>query len=129
MNKIACKTFTAQVTIGLLKGYSNDIIPLKILKEELVKAQKVVNLDYNVQLSTKIRLCEIVFLGQEELSVELEFIQYPKFLQQEKELKKAIILLAEILMVTLEQNRVVIVFKDDTIMLEQSDAIDPKIQI
>lgn len=129
MNKIACKTFTAQVTIGLLKGYSNDIIPLKTLKEELVKAQKVVNLDYNVQLSTKIRLCEIVFLGQEELSVELEFIQYPKFLQQEKELKKAIISLAEILMVTLEQNRVVIVFKDDTIMLEQSDAIDPKIQI
>ena len=129
MNKIACKTFTAQVTIGLLKGYSNDIIPLKTLKEELVKAQKVVNLDYNVQLSTKIRLCEIVFLGQEELSVELEFIQYPKFLQQEKELKKAIILLAEILMLKLEQNRVVIVFKDDTIMLEQSDAIDPKIQI
>ena len=129
MNKIACKTFTAQVTIGLLKGYSNDILPLKTLKEELVKAQKVVNLDYNVQLSTKIRLCEIVFLGQEELSVELEFIQYPKFLQQEKELKKAIILLAEILMLKLEQNRVVIVFKDDTIMLEQSDAIDPKIQI
>ena len=129
MNKIACKTFTAQVTIGLLKGYSNDIIPLKTLKEELVKAQKVVNLDYNVQFSTKIRLCEIVFLGQEELSVELEFIQYPKFLQQEKELKKAIILLAEILMLKLEQNRVVIVFKDDTIMLEQSDAIDPKIQI
>ena len=129
MNKIACKTFTAQVTIGLLKGYSNDIIPLKTLKEVLFKAQKVVNLDYNVQLSTKIRLCEIVFLGQEELSVELEFIQYPKFLQQEKELKKAIILLAEILMLKLEQNRVVIVFKDDTIMLEQSDAIDPKIQI
>ena len=129
MNKIACKTFTAQVTIGLLKGYSNDIIPLKTLKEELVKAQKVVNLDYNVQLSTKIKLCEIVFLGQEEPSVELEFIQYPKFLQQEKELKKAIISLAEILMVKLEQNRVVIVFKEDTIMLEQSDAIDPKIQI
>ena len=129
MNKIACKTFTAQVTIGLLKGYSDDIIPLKTLKEELVKAQKVVNLDYNVQLSTKIRLCEIVFLGQEELSVELEFIQYPKFLQQEKELKKAIILLAEILMLKLEQNWVVIVFTDDTIMLEQTDAIDPKIQI
>ena len=129
MNSISCKTFTAQITIGMMKGYSGEVIKLNVLKEELLNAQRIIKHKHNVVLSTKIRHCEIVFLGQEELSVELEFIQYPKFLQQEKELKKAIILLAEILMLKLEQNRVVIVFKDDTIMLEQSDAIDPKIQI
>uniref|UniRef100_UPI00404B858F hypothetical protein n=1 Tax=Flavobacterium sp. TaxID=239 RepID=UPI00404B858F len=128
MNKIACKTFTAQVTIGLLKGYSNSIIPLKTVKEELVEAQKTVNSDYSVKLSTKIRLCEIIFLGQEEQSVELEFIQYPKFLQEEVKLKKAIIALTEILLHKLEQNRIVIVFTDETIMLEQSDSIDSKIK-
>ena len=129
MNSISCKTFTAQITIGMMKGYSTELIKLNILREELLNAQRIITQKHNVVLSTKIRHCEIVFLGQEEQSIEREFIQYPKFLQAEKDLKKAIIMLAEILMLKLEQNRVVIVFKDDTIMLEQSGKIDPDIII
>ena len=129
MNSLSCKTFTAQVTIGMTKGYSRKKIPMPIFKDELLKAQREIKEKYNVLLSAKIRTCEIVFLGQDEPSIELEFIQYPKFLQEEKELKKAIISLTEILMIKLEQNRVVIVFKDDTIMLEQNNEIDPTIKI
>ena len=129
MNSLSCKTFTAQVTIGMTKGYSKEKIMMNDLKDELLNGQRVIKEKYNVLLSVKIRQCEIVFLGQEELSVELEFIQYPKFLQEEKELKKAIISLTEILMLKLEQNRVVIVFKDDTIMLEQNENINPDIKI
>ncbi len=129
MNSLSCKTFTAQVTIGMTKGYSKEKIMMNVFKDELLNGQRVIKEKYNVLLSVKIRQCEIVFLGQEELSVELEFIQYPKFLQEEKELKKAIISLTEILMLKLEQNRVVIVFKDDTIMLEQNENINPDIEI
>ena len=129
MNSLSCKTFTAQVTIGMTKGYSKEKIMMNVFKDELLNGQRVIKEKYNVLLSVKIRQCEIVFLGQEELSVELEFIQYPKFLQEEKELKKAIISLTEILMLKLEQNRVVIVFKDDTIMLEQNENINPAIDI
>ena len=129
MNSLSCKTFTAQVTIGMTKGYSKEKIMMNVFKDELLNGQRVIKEKYNVLLSVKIRQCEIVFLGQEELSVELEFIQYPKFLQEEKELKKAIISLTEILMLNLEQNRVVIVFKDDTIMLEQNENINPDIEI
>lgn len=129
MNSLSCKTFTAQVTIGMTKGYSKEKIMMNDLKDELLNGQREIKEKYNVLLSVKIRQCEIVFLGQEELSVELEFIQYPKFLQEEKELKKAIISLTEILMLKLEQNRVVIVFKDDTIMLEQNENINPDIKI
>ena len=129
MNSLSCKTFTAQVTIGMTKGYSKEKIMMNVFKDELLNGQRVIKEKYNVLLSVKIRQCEIVFLGQEELSVELEFIQYPKFLQEEKELKKAIISLTEILMLKLEQNRVVIVFKDDTIMLEQNENINPDIDI
>jgi len=129
MNSLSCKTFTAQVTIGMTKGYSKEKIIMNVFKDELLNGQRVIKEKYNVLLSVKIRQCEIVFLGQEELSVELEFIQYPKFLQEEKELKKAIISLTEILMLKLEQNRVVIVFKDDTIMLEQNENINPDIEI
>lgn len=123
------KTFTAQVTIGLQKQYSTEIIPLNVLKEKLLKTQQTILEKYNVELSTKIRLCEIIFLGQDESSVELEFIQYPKFLQEESVLKNAIVELTKLLIIELDQNRVVIVFSDETIMLEQSDAIDPNIQL
>ena len=70
-----------------------------------------------------------MFLGQEEPSIELTFIQYPKFQKEEKELKKAIIDLIEGMMIKLAQNRVVIVFTDETIMLEKSDKIDPNIKL
>ncbi len=125
----SCKTFSAQVTIGLKKNYTTEIIPINRFKEELVKTQKTILEKYKVELSTKIRQCEIIFLGQEEPSIELEFIQYPKFPQEEKVLKKAISELTKMMMIKLEQNRVVMVFSEETIMLEQSEAIDPNIQL
>jgi hypothetical protein len=66
-------------------------------------------------------------LGEEEPSMELQFIQYPKFPHEEAELKKELIIRTELMMIELEQKRVVIVFTDETIMLEQSDSIDPNI--
>jgi hypothetical protein len=125
----SCKTFTAKVTIGLQKQYSTEIAPLNIFKEKLLKKQQTILEKYNVKLSTKIRQCEIVFLGQDEPSVELEFIQYPKFLQEESVLKNAVVEFTKLMMIELNQNRVVIVFSDETIMLEQSDVIDPNIQL
>ena len=125
----SCKTFTAQVTIGLKKRYTIEIIPIEVFKKTLLKFQKIILEKYNVELSTKIRQCEIFFLGQDEPSVELEFIQYPKFPQEEPILKNAIVELTKMMMLELEQNRVVIVFTDETIMLEQSDVIDPNIQL
>lgn len=125
----SCKTFTAQVTLGLKKVYTTEIIPMNVFKQELLKTQKTILEKYNVELSTKIRQCEIIFLGQDEPSIELEFIQYPKFLQEESVLKNAIVELTKLMMLEIEQNRVVIVFSDETIMLEQSDAIDPNIRL
>jgi len=129
MNLLSFKTFTAQMTIGLFRGYSNKSISIPEFKNALLKAQENIKALYKIELSAKITRCEILFLGQEEPSVDLQFIQYPKFPQEESALKKAIVDLTEQLMKELEQNRVVIVFSDETIMLEQSGAIDPKIQL
>lgn len=129
MNSVSCKSFRAQVTIGLNIGYTTNSISIETVKCELAAAQQVVKKELNVFLSTKIRTCEIVFLGQEEPSLELEFIQYPKFIQDEALLKKAILKLTELMMMALQQNRVVIVFNDETIMLERSEEIDPNIEI
>jgi len=129
MRQISIKTFTAQITIGLIRGYSNIKISIPEFKESLLLAQQEIQKQYNIALSAKLALCEIFFLGQDEPSVELQFIQYPKFPQEIAALKKAIAKLTEILMIELEQNRIVIVFSDETIMLEQSEAIDPNILI
>ena len=129
MNSVKCKTFNAQITIGLFRGYSNKSISVPEFKKALLKAQENIKIQCKIKLSAKLTMCEILFLGQEEPSVDLQFIQYPKFPQEESALKKAIVELTEQLMAELEQNRVVIVFADETIMLERSNAIDPKIQL
>lgn len=129
MNSVICKTFTATVTIGLFRGYSKNIISELEFKKALLKGQEQIKAHHKIQLSAKLSFCEILFLGQEEPSMELRFIQYPKFLNEESVLTKAIIALTEVMMIELEQNRVVIVFNDETVMLEESSAIDPIIKL
>lgn len=129
MNTIVYKTFTASITIGLKRMYSKINITELEFKKALLDAQKKIKKEYKIELSAKVSSCEILFLGQDEPSTELEFIQYPKFPQKESALKNVIVELTKIMMLKLEQNRVVIVFTDETIMLEQSDAIDPTIQL
>lgn len=129
MNSVRCKTFTANATFGLHRGYSQKRVTILEFKEVLLIAQKKIKSQFKVELSAKMIPCEILFLGQEESSIQIEFIQYPKFLQDESLLKKAIESLVKMMMLELEQNRVVIIFTDETLMLEQSDKIDPSIQL
>jgi hypothetical protein len=128
MNSVTCKTFTAKVTIGLFRGYSKKTISVPEFKIALLKAQHNIKAKYKIELSAKLSLCEILFLGQKEPSMDVQFIQYPKFPQEESALRNAIVALTKLLMFELHQNRVVIVFNDETIMLEQSDTIDPNIK-
>ena len=129
MNSITSKTFTATATIGLYKAYSIELISLVNFKKALYNAQEQIKEKFDVALSIKITPCEIVFLGQNEPSVSLDFIQYPKFPKDEVVLQEAIIQLVKLLMEWLDQNRTVIVFQNETICLERSEEIDPKIQL
>ncbi|HRA72935.1 MAG TPA: hypothetical protein PLB11_08935 [Flavobacterium sp.] len=129
MKTVICKTFTARITIGLTRMYSGKSIALPAFKKALLIAQEAIQAQYKIELSAKLSACEILFLGQDEPSIELEFIQYPRFPQEESALKKAIVELTQLMMLELEQNRVVIVFSDETLMLEQTDAIDPAIRL
>ena len=129
MNTITSKTFTATATVGLYKAYSKELISINTFKKALCKAQEEIKKEFNVALSTKMTLCQIIFLGQEEPSVSLDFIQYPKFPKDEVVLQEAIMQLVQLLMESLDQNRIVIVFQNETICLEKSEEIDPKIQL
>jgi hypothetical protein len=127
MNKTTCKTLTASAVIGLQKGYSDEVISLTEFKRAVQIVQQEIKKNNEVLLSVKITQCEILFLGQDEPSITLDFIQYPKFPYKEEIWRNAVILFIESLMKELEQNRTVIVFPDITLMLEKSDEIDPKI--
>jgi hypothetical protein len=128
MKLLKIKTFTANAVMGLLRGYSSEAITLTEFKSVLLSAQTEIFQKYGIGLSIKLSTTEIFFLGQNEPSIDVQIIQYPKFPQPEETLKKAFIQLIEIMMQELEQNRVVIVFPDETIMMEQSESIDPNIQ-
>jgi hypothetical protein len=128
MNCITNKTFTGTACIGLTRNYSNTKIAIPELKKAVLKGQQMIYNQHGIGLSLKLTHTEIVFLGQDEPSMDIQLIQYPKFPQTEETLKKCFIALLKLMMLELEQNRVVVIFTDETIMLEQSDAIDPTIQ-
>lgn len=129
MKEVKCKTFTSTLTVGLYKGYTQEIIPISYVKEQIVKTQQIVLNQLNIVLSAKLTQCEIICLGQEEPSVMIDFIQYPKFQYEEKTLKEAILFFTKKMKESLHQNRVVVVFGDETIMMENSNEIDPNIKI
>lgn len=129
INKAIVRTLKADITIGLNKEYSDDTWSLSELKTSLIKAQKLLKERKDILLSVKVTLCDIVFLGQDEPSVTLSFINYPKFPVTEELFKKGVSYIAEELMRELKQNRIVIVFNDDTIMLEIADEIDKNIDL
>lgn len=127
MNIITCKTLTASVVFGLHRGYKDEIIPGTEVKKDILKVQQELKDELSILLSVKMTPCEILLLGQEEPSITLEFIQYPKFLYDEKLWEEGVMLFIKKLMCKLEQNRTVIVFPDKTLMLDNTSEIDPRI--
>ena len=128
MTIVTIKSFIAHITIGLYRGYSSKEISIDDVKKILAIGQEKIRKEANILLSAKISLCHIVCLGQDEPSVEIQFIQYPKFPADESALKVAITDLAIFMMENLEQNRTVIIFPEETLMIEQTSEIDPKIK-
>ena len=129
MNITKCKSLTASAVIGLNRDYTDKIISNAELKEAILNTQRTIKDTEGVTLSVKLTECAILFLGQDEPSVTLDFIQYPKFPYEEEVWTNAVVQFIKNIMAELEQNRTVIVFPETTLMLENSDRIDPKIKI
>lgn len=121
------KTFTAVITLGLEIGYSEEHYSKDYLINELQEYQKKRIDESGVYLSASVSECIIVLSGQVEKHLKLEFINYPKFPLEVEVFKEEIIKLCSHLLNKTQQNRTVIVFPDETIMLEIDGAIDPRI--
>lgn len=127
MNIIIKPNLSATITIGTQIGYTTDFFSKERLINLLQQFQKNQIAERNVYLSACISECEIVLSGQAEPHFKLDFINYPKFPLEEIQFKSEVELLAVYLMEELSQNRLVIVFHNETRMLEKTNEIDPRI--
>tara|TARA_R110002033_G_scaffold142475_3_gene180790 strand:- start:622 stop:1005 length:384 start_codon:yes stop_codon:yes gene_type:complete len=127
MNIEKTKTFQATINIGLEVGYTNNVYDKEQLIKELQAYQEQKINNDNVYLSASVIECNIVLNGQNEKHLKLEFINYPKFVLAIEEFKAEVFSLAKYLLMKMKQNRTVVVFTDETIMLEINKEIDPKI--
>jgi len=128
IKKVTSPPFKSEITIGLDKGYTQEIID----KNEMIKAIKLYQNrlieKQNIYLSAKITECVIVMGGQVEPHLTISFINYPKFQLPVEALKHLIDQLSIELMNTFEQNRITIAHSDETIMFEKENAVDPRIK-
>jgi len=127
MNIIIKPNLSATITIGTQIGYTTSSYKKEKLIAAIQQFQKKQITEKGVYLSACISECEIVLSGQAEPHFKLDFINYPKFPLEETQFKAEVELLAIYLMEELSQNRLVIVFHNETKMLEKTDEIDPRI--
>ena len=127
MNIITKPTFFASISIGTQIEYSNKSYSKEKFVKILQQFQKKQISERKVYFSACISECEIVLSGQIEPHIKLEFINYPKFSLSEKKFKSEIEILILFLMDKLNQNRIVIVYHNETKMFEKSKEIDPRI--
>ena len=127
MNIITKPSFTASITIGTQIGYTSDSYSKEILINYLQEFQKKQIQESVIYLSAFVSEGSIVMNDQIEPHFKLDFINYPKFPIPEKRFKQEIELLTVFLMDKLQQNRVVVVYQNETKMFEKSSTIDPRI--
>ena len=126
--KKTIKSFSAKVTIGLELGYTGELIEKTKIIKHIQKIQNELIKKKDIFLSVSISECNIVMSGQIEPHLILSFINYPKFPLKIETLKKEIEQLTKQLMNKFKQNRTIIEYFDETVMLEQQGKIDPRIK-
>ena len=128
MKRKSIPPFYGILTIGLEIGYEK----VKIDETEIITfiqayQDELIN-NKQIYLSASIANCTIVLSGQVEPHLKISFINYPKFELPLAVLKFEIEELSKQLLLAFKQNRVVIEYLDEVIMLENSEEIDPRIQ-
>lgn len=128
IQRITEPSFYALLTIGGRRGYSEGVID----REELINALQAIQQELiekeGIYLSASLTETTIVLDGHVEPHFQLRFINYPRFPMEETIFKEKVEELARSLMDNLEQNRVVVELREETVMFQRSEEVDPGIQ-
>ncbi|WP_347175541.1 hypothetical protein [Polaribacter uvawellassae] len=128
ITKKTIKPFSANVTFGLELGYTGELLEKAKIIKYIQKIQNELIKNKDIFLSVSISECNIVMSGQVEPHLLLSFINYPKFPLKIEVLKYEIEELTRELMSEFKQNRTIIEYLDETVMLEKNKKIDPRIK-
>ena len=112
MNKELTKTYWAKIFLGTRVGYTDEIIPYDTV-EGMVRDY----IDSHPCCVTITRTKFTYYKGEEE-GVEIGLINYPRFDKKPKEIREYAIGLADHLKESCNQERVSVMFPDNTIMLD-----------
>ncbi|MEZ4899229.1 MAG: hypothetical protein R2806_20460 [Saprospiraceae bacterium] len=115
------------VHLGLENGYTEKPIPISEYIHAIQSYQRGLILQKRIYLSVSTSESHIVLDGQNEPHIRLEFLNYPRFPLEQDVFKSEVIAMVEHLMEIFRQNRTVVVFTDETIMLQNNTEIDPRI--
>ena len=121
------KTFQASIFIGLEYGYTQKQINENLVIESLSELQKQLSAEKNIFLSASVSKTVIVLNNQKEPHLKIDFINYPKFPLDENIFKDEVLIIGKELMKQFKQNRILIIYTDETVMLEQSEETDQRI--
>jgi len=127
MEIISAKRFFATLTIGLRMGYTTEPIPIAAVYDELRRLQDQLIKEKQLYLSANCYESTIVLLGHREPHLNIKFINYPRFPIEEDIFKTEVKSLAGQLMKCLNQNRVLIEFDSEIIMIQESEWVDGRI--
>jgi hypothetical protein len=120
--------WSACITIGMQKGYTEEKIDLEEIKKWLQEVQEIQIQREQLYLSSNIFLSEIVLSGQHEPHINFHFINYPRFPATEVQLNNGVKEIAQFLMSKMQQNRIIITLDKEIIMIENSSDIDKNIK-
>jgi hypothetical protein len=129
MNKITIPKWSACITIGMQKGYTNEKIEYDEIKNHLKDIQEIQIKRDQLYLSANVFQSDILLFGHQEPHINLNFINYPRFPASEEKLKNGVLEIAAYLQIKLQQNRVLIVFDNEITMLEESSELDKGINL
>ena len=122
------KTFQASIFIGLEIGYTQKKINKNLVIESLSELQKQLSKEKDIYLSASVSKTVIVLNNHKEQHLKIDFINYPKFPLSEDIFKDEVLIIGKELMKQFEQNRILIIYTDQTVMLEASEELDPRIR-
>ena len=109
------QTFTANIYLGLRHGYSETIASIDEVH------RWVEGYCNDVKLGVTFTNTEFIYVDGKEPGVIIGLINYPRFPQSEDTIKKTALEMAAGLLKLCHQERVSVVFSDETIMLEKED--------
>lgn len=107
------KTFTANIYVGLRRGYTGDVCSVHSVRVWLK------NFCDSNKVGVTLTETEFLYVDGGEPGVIVGLIQYPRFPRPVEELKATALNIALGLMTLCQQERVSIVFSDETVMLEK----------